>query len=845
MKLKITNLWLALTLSIGFASAQYTTDGIYTIQNVASSMYITNPGTSGSTLTMTDGSGTDIQWIIQQNGTNFNIISTDEQFLAASDGAKGLLLDNNSTNRDNATGGALVSITDVNSDGANPYRFESSTPTDGLEAWNGRRTSNTQVGIGTGTFSAYEWDLVRVADLPDNTPGITDGVYTIFLDNTAKYMTRDGDAGSILDMTTQTDDATKWIIKQNKYDTSFNIISYDFQFLAASDGAKGILLENTLENRDNDTGGALVTISEVSVVNSNPYYFETWVGSAFSAWNGQRNSSTQVGMGTGYTANYEWTLTRVADIPSNTWTGTNSTAWEDAGNWSTNAVPSGELVIIPAAANQPMISTADATVYDLTLEDGSVVTVSGGYTLTVNGDLVVPGTGYVTVSSGSSLLTYGAVEGTGHVFARSTTFDNSTGKYSVVGSPVEGAMTSALGNLVYDYNEVTHSFDKVTSVQPMTGGDAYFSAFTGDISFTGTPHTGDVAVALSYNAADGSNTGFNLVSNPYPAAVAFSSFVNGNTDIDGTIYIWDDGGSDAGQRTSSDYITVNAVGSVSGGSSRSGDFNGFIGSAQGFFVVANKESAMLNFNDSMKVAGNNADANFFRQAPASAGSIESLRLSLSNMKGVTNQSLIGFAPNATDGYDRLYDARKMDGANGVKIYTMLDGEPMSIQGLPFAEETVVPLGMSLTEAGEYTLNLDYIKNWSEGKAIYLEDTKLNEIIDLASIMQYTFYSEVASNETRFNLIISEPKAEVLAADALVNGWDVHYTRNGITVVNATSEVKSATVTVVDLSGSLLLTEHLSQVKDGAHVNFQFDTKKVYIIRFTSGSGSFFSKILFN
>lgn len=537
----------------------------------------------------------------------------------------------------------------------------------------------------------------------------------------------------------------------------------------------------------------------------------------------------------------------------NTWTGAVSNEWEVAGNWSNNIVPTGEIVTIPAVANQPVVSVANAVVADLTLEEGAVVTVSNGQTLTVLRDVIASGagTGYVIVGSGSSLVTYGSVAGVNHVFARTTTFDSSTGKYSVVGSPVAGASTSSLGNLVYSYDETiaytSNRFVEVTSPETMVAGNAYFSAFTGNISFTGTPTTGRVNVPLVYNAGDADNAGFNLVSNPYSSAIAFDMLVNStfNTDIDGTIYLWDDGGSNAGQRTNADYITVNEIGQVSGGSGRSADWNGHIGSGQGFFVKATT-AGNLNFDNEMKVAGNNADANYFRKdvnSPANA--IQSLRVSLANTKGIANQTLIGFLSDATVGFDRLYDAYKMDGANGVKLYTLLDQKPMAIQGLPIADESIIPLGISLNEAGNYTLNLDFIKNWPEDLNVYLEDTQLNKVVDLGSSSSYSFSSTASTDELRFNLIISGAY-NVLANDKLKSSnLEVHFTQNSVILKNHKQTVGEARVSVLDISGAILMDRAVSDLKHEAILDFQFDTNKVYLLKVYTATESYESKIVFN
>jgi rhamnogalacturonan endolyase len=75
-----------------------------------------------------------------------------------------------------------------------------------------------------------------------------------------------------------------------------------------------------------------------------------------------------------------------------TWTGTTSTDWNTAANWSPAAVPTAlDDVLIPAtAAQQPTVRTAQA-VHDLTLGPNAVLTATTTSTLTVGGDFVTTG----------------------------------------------------------------------------------------------------------------------------------------------------------------------------------------------------------------------------------------------------------------------------------------------------------------------------------------------------------------------------------------------------------------------------------------------------------------------
>ncbi|MFY0606455.1 MAG: BNR repeat-containing protein [Cyclobacteriaceae bacterium] len=537
----------------------------------------------------------------------------------------------------------------------------------------------------------------------------------------------------------------------------------------------------------------------------------------------------------------------------NQWKGTISSAWEEPANWSLNKAPSGEIVTIPVVANQPIIADTLAEVADLILANGATVTVTGNSTLTVLRDLKVTGSGHVVVESGSSLLTYGDVEGSDHIIKRTTTFDSSIGQYSAVGSPVAGESTTALGDLVYRYDETvaygSNRFVEIVSPETMSVGDAYFSAYTGDVTFEGLPNSGNVNLDLAYSSADGNNAGFNLVSNPYPSAIDFEHLVTVNDDISGTIYLWDDGGSNTGQRDNADYITVNMIGQVAtanGGSGRSSDWNGAIGSAQGFFVKALGANSALHINDEMKTVRKNESANFFRKGTTESD-IQSLKLSLTNSLGATNEHLLGFLENATQGYDRLYDAYKMDGANGLKVYSLLNHVPMSIQGLPLEDEMVIPLGIDVSREGEYVINLLSLRNWAGEKHIYLEDTRLNEVIDLKETRSYSFVQSQGVDDERFRIILSRNivNAKVLNADApFVSSLELTYDRNGLLLTSDKQAGRNVNITITDLTGAILFQYEIQNLANKAQVDFRFDVHKIYIIRVSTPDLTNVSKIRF-
>ena len=98
--------------------------------------------------------------------------------------------------------------------------------------------------------------------------------------------------------------------------------------------------------------------------------------------------------------------TRTAQAVTCTWTGATNTDWATTGNWSgcqgggTAPPASGDTVIIPSTANQPVITSA-VTIAALTINTGATFTISSN-TLTVNGNIGLNADGGATTTLSNS-----------------------------------------------------------------------------------------------------------------------------------------------------------------------------------------------------------------------------------------------------------------------------------------------------------------------------------------------------------------------------------------------------------------------------------------------------------
>ncbi len=459
---------------------------------------------------------------------------------------------------------------------------------------------------------------------------------------------------------------------------------------------------------------------------------------------------------------------------------------------------------------------------DLTVFGGDTLFLDAPGTHVVVEDTLV-NDGTIEVKSGAGLVTKGGVSEGEYYFERVTTFNKRQAKYSMMGSPVEAGNTSDLGKIVYKYDE-TIKYDTTAGVEGvnrfirvsnagevMTPGRGYFSAYTGTVMMKGKPNHGDITYDLSRtdhslleaDDAEDDYEGFHVVANPYPAAISLHKFIDENADnIQGTIWVWDDGGSNSGRRGNSDYLTINALGVSLGGSTRRGAWNSHIGSFQGFFVKANHATA-LKFTDSMKVTGNNRSEAFFRTKSA----YQTLKLGLSADGDHQYETLIGFTEDATDGVDERYDAPLINSGLKNQVFTSIHQVAYAIQAVGL-DHPVVSVGVALEKDALYTLSLSEL-DIDRTQTVYLTDHFTGEKVVLTD-GDYEFFGTEGVYKERFTLQIGD--GGVVAGRASFNSELQVFSANQTLFVKSKSVTHLESIKVFNLKGELV--EKFEQVELG-------------------------------
>lgn len=526
------------------------------------------------------------------------------------------------------------------------------------------------------------------------------------------------------------------------------------------------------------------------------------------------------------------------------WKGTSSSDWNDANNWSPIGIPDiNTCVIISNTGTNSLLNTSpDGIGKNLVIKSGATLNVQNNNALTIKEFIINDGS--FNLANNTSLIQIDNVanSGTGTMTMNRTTSTTNTYDYIYYSSPVGNFSSASIpGTPRYVWQPTINraptypsNFGNwISASGNMIVGRGYIArqgvASTISANFTGIFNNGDITIPVSRDTYDGSNyTGptttpitkdddnLNLIGNPYPSAINAIDFLTANTNLEGFVKIWTHGTAISSSTTNpfyqnfqsnysiNDYITYNASGSSSG----PGVFGGFIGSGQGFFVqmkhatVATTEN--VTFTNSMRDA-TYSNSQFYR----SENEIESNRiwLDLTKENGPSVRTLVGYISNATNDIDRLYDAPAVN-KNYFDIYSIsTSNEKLNIQGraLPFVESDIVPIGVYITQSGNYTIGIGAVDGLftNANQNIYLEDLQTGTIHDLR-ITPYSFTSNIGNIDNRFILRFNNTDNSLGNSNFDTNENDILViTSDTLTIKSLTNNIDS--IEIYDILGRNIIT----------------------------------------
>jgi hypothetical protein len=390
------------------------------------------------------------------------------------------------------------------------------------------------------------------------------------------------------------------------------------------------------------------------------------------------------------------------------------------------------------------------------------------------------------------------------------------------------SLSDLLGSDLYSFNSAAQTWTAQTPATSMQVGVGYSA--TGNANglggagirqFGGAPNNGPITVAMSVNP--GANDDWNLVGNPYPSGLNGVTFINDNaSNIVGPLYFWNTSFSTINTNnnfTGADYATRSLA---------SGSFS--VGVAQGFFVEAT--STTLSFNNGQRTTTNNV---FLR----TNSPIQRITMLAHNSQNEANSTLIAFTADATDSYDRLWDARKFKGNPTVSLYSKVGSMDAAINALgELTSNKVVSLGLDVNTSGTHTIMIDQLENVDANTGIYLQDSQTGAMHNLRT-SGYSFQAQAGSITNRFYVhfqpmvtstptVSQEKPTMVMTGDVLrINGL------NEGTVVEG--------IQVLDMSGRRVLS--VSGLAESGQVERRVELPLgVYLIEVSTNRGVFTEKV---
>lgn len=520
-------------------------------------------------------------------------------------------------------------------------------------------------------------------------------------------------------------------------------------------------------------------------------------------------------------------------VQTNTWTGTNSTLWNDAGNWSCGVIPTPFMdITITAVPNQPIVDF-DVTVNSLTMEASTSLTVQTGYDLTITDALNVNIDATVTIENDANLIQVNASNNnTGNIIVNRSSAALMRSDYTIWSAPVAGQnlldfSPATLATRFYTYNPVTDLYNAIVpSTNDFEPGTGYLIRMPNNHpttptvwegTFEGSPNNGNVNIPVTSGT-------FNAVGNPYPSTISADAFITENN-ITAALYFW----RKTNNELTTSYATYTLAGGAGTGSNSGGDPlllvpNGTIQVGQGF--IAKSTSTNLAFTNLMRT-GNNA-GQFLRTAEE----VERNRfwLNLTNTEGVFSQTMVSYMTGATSGIDAAIDGLYFNDSQ-IALTSIIGNAEYAIQGraLPFEGTDVVPLGFKVISAGNYTIGLDHFDGLfeNEAQAILLKDNLTGLTHDLRT-GAYSFSSEAGVFNSRFEIIY---QSTLGTTNPVWTANQVVVYKQGAELVINTGKIEMAKVQLFDIRGRLLIE------KDNVNA---FETKinagltnQVLIIKITS------------
>jgi hypothetical protein len=505
-----------------------------------------------------------------------------------------------------------------------------------------------------------------------------------------------------------------------------------------------------------------------------------------------------------------------------TFTGTTSSAWEDATNWD-NGIPGAitNVTIPTGLTNYPTLANP-TTINNLTINSD----ISGTASLITNAALTVSGTTtaqrYIAKDNKWHFLSSPvAAQAIIPNFAP-TTCDATFDFYKWDASADLTAPTSTPWvNLRATTTTYEPTFETEFAV-----GRGYLVAYSGGVNgyggsethlFTGNLNSGDKSIDVVYAATNK----FNLIGNPYPSAINWnaSGYTNRDTylkDAAPSIWVWN---GTAGQYGA--YIKDDAMGT--------NDVTNVIAPNQGFFVEAISTG---NFTIPNAARVHPGAQNFLKSTP-----VDLLKLKVSSTANTySDEIIVNFNSNATANQGAAKWFSMITAAPS--LYSVKNNKNFSINTLAVLNaDLVVPVSFKAGVNGNYSIKASELASFTNLSNLILKDLQTGSMQNLLQNQVYNFAANTNDNANRFQLIFNSTSG---INNPTNNQSVIYLTENNIQIQ---SENQIDRVEVYNAIGQLIYQSN--EKSNQLSVNVSGFTRGTYIVRLITNQKIHTQKLVIN
>ncbi len=373
---------------------------------------------------------------------------------------------------------------------------------------------------------------------------------------------------------------------------------------------------------------------------------------------------------------------------------------------------------------------------------------------------------------------------------------------------------------IQEWVESTSSYTDMVSTDLLTPGKGFWVYVgngltnTTDLTLvnTGPAVTGSQTVALT-SSGTGVDKGFNLVANPYPSPISWTSVLAASggtgTGLSDAIYVWNADLSSGSGAVSSYVSGVSSPGGA-------GSITDVIPAGQGFYVETSAATNLI-FTESVKTTSNTSADPLLRPA-SSTGSV--FRLNVYGSHSDWDAMAIRIHNDATAYFDKHLDAKKIFQSPGYlgyhgpyTHYTTISGkdpvnEDYSIQSIPpLAQSLSIPVLARGMATGSYTISATEFDDISV--CITLKDKLTGATQDLKA-GPYVFTMSDTTSTPRFELMLCKDGQEETGLSETSNANNslvlINQDAQGAYVKTGFEKESKATISAYNLMGQKLMND---------------------------------------